>query len=751
MTSQKKYLITGIIGAILVIGVAAIGFTLNMDDQSKTKPNSIDERVLVETKIPTSFSSSEDLIKFSSNEEVIQFLKEATQYANAFPTHGGLVRLDRASTGSFVLEETLALSERESGSVSPTSPPPTAIRDLDGSLGSGEPYQDYSGTNVQVKNVDEADYVKTDGKYMYILSQNTLTIIDAYPPESSKIILKIGLDIEQQDLQNMFLNDDRLVIFYYGSGQTFGIQEYDFRPYPIYQSKTFATIIDVSDKENPETVTTYEIDGNYHNSRMIGDMVYLITNNYVDYAHPVIPRILESSRMIMPDVYHFPNPEENYNFNTITTFDFSGKLKETQTFLMGSANTIFMSENNLYITYQKNVPPKYYDTIKKDRFFSIILPLLPSSIQQEIKDILSNSQYDTYTQWNMVEEILQDTFNKMEKNAREKLYSDIQKAVDEYDSMVQSDVRRTVVHKIALDKGSLKYVENAEVPGYLLNQFSMDEHNGKFRVATTTESYTRDRTILSNNVYVLDENLKTIGKLEKIAPDESIYSARFIGDRLYLVTFQRVDPFFVIDLSSNTPKVLGELKIPGFSNYLQAYDEDHIIGIGRDTKENEWGGVQQLGVKISMFDVSNVKNPKETDTIVIGDSSIYSEILDNHKALLLDKEKNIMSIPIKGNVMEIFEDSLIKKEEYRNWNGFFVYGFDKNTFVEKGKVVHYTGEMGYNPVYMQARSLYIGDTLYTIMDGSIKMNDIDDISHEQNSILLQKTGNILKQLPVIID
>src|SRR3990167_6542936 len=126
-------------------------------------------------------------------------------------------------------------------------------------------------------------------------------------------------------------------------------------------------------------------------------------------------------------------------------------------------------------------------------------------------------------------------------------------------------------------------------------------HNGKFRVATTTESYTRDRTILSNNVYVLDENLKTIGSLEKIAPDESIYSARFMGDNLYLVTFQRIDPFFVIDLSSNTPVILGALKIPGFSNYLQAYDEDHIIGIGRDTKENELGGVQQLGVKMGQF------------------------------------------------------------------------------------------------------------------------------------------------------
>ena len=750
MDKKKTYSIVGVIATIFIIGATAIIYTLNFDNQSPTQPYSSDERVFTETEIPSSFNTSENLIKFSSNEEVVQFLKDATQFNSEFPTHGGLVRFDRIASGMLESREGLVVSE-PTPEPGPVPPGQFQSSDEDLAVGSEDPYQDYSSTNVQVENVDEADYVKTDGKYIYILSQNTLTIIDAYPPESAKIILKIGLDIEQQDLQNMFLNDDRLVIFYYGSGQSFGIQEYDFMPYPIYQSKTFATIIDVSDKENPKTITTYEIDGNYNNSRMIGDIVYLITNNYVDYVHPIIPRIMESSQMIIPDVYRFPNPEENYNFNTITAFDFSGTLKESETFLMGSANTIYMSENNLYITYQKNVPPKYYDTVKKDRFFSVILPLLPQSTQQEIKEILNNSEFDSYSQWNMVEEILQDAFNKMEKNEREKLFSVIQNALDEYDSRVQSDTRRTVVHKIALDKGSFRYVENAEVPGYLLNQFSMDEHNGKFRVATTTESYTRDRTILSNNVYVLDENLKTIGSLEKIAPDESIYSARFMGDKLYLVTFQRIDPFFVIDLSRNTPVVLGALKIPGFSNYLQPYDEDHIIGIGRDTKENEWGDAQQLGVKISMFDVSDFKNPKETDTRVIGDSSIDSEILYNHKALLLDKEKNIMSIPIKGNIKGIFDEGLIKKEDYRNWNGFFVYGFDKNSFVDKGSIAHYTGDFGYNSVYMQARSFYIGDTLYTIMDGSIKMNEIDNISNEQNSISLQKTGNILKQLPVIED
>src|SRR3989337_344349 len=269
MDKKKTYSIVGVIAAIFIIGAAAIFYTLNFDNQSPAQPYSSDERVFTETEIPSSFNTSENLIKFSSNEEVVQFLKDATQFNSEFPTHGGLVRFDRTASGVFKSPEGLVVSEP---TPEPGSAPPGQFQSIDEDLavGSEAPYQDYSSTNVQVENVDEADYVKTDGKYIYILSQNTLTIIDAYPPESAEIILKIGLDIEQQDLQNMFLNDDRLVIFYYGSGQSFGIQEYDFMPYPIYQSKTFATIIDVSDKEDPKTVTTYEIDGNSNNSKNNG-------------------------------------------------------------------------------------------------------------------------------------------------------------------------------------------------------------------------------------------------------------------------------------------------------------------------------------------------------------------------------------------------------------------------------------------------------------------------------------------------
>src|SRR5690606_11294245 len=125
----------------------------------------------------------------------------------------------------------------------------------------------------------------------------------------------------------------------------------------------------------------------------------------------------------------------------------------------------------------------------------------------------------------------------------------------------------------------INYLAKGEVPGRLLNQFSMDEDGDRFRVATTFDFYSPYRgPVLYNNVYVLDESMRLVGKLEEIAPDESIYSARFMNDRLYLVTFQRMDPFFVIDLSEDNPRVLGELKLPGYSNYLHPYDENHVQG-----------------------------------------------------------------------------------------------------------------------------------------------------------------------------
>ena len=228
---------------------------------------------------------------------------------------------------------------------------------------SGSDGLDYSTTNVQVENVDEPDYLKNDGKYVYIVSQNTLSIIDAYPAESAKLVLKIALDIESQYIQNMFLNDDRLVIFYNGQSQDEIIPQFDFIPRPSYNPVTHALIVDVTDKEKPEILKDYTIDGHFRDARMIGDYAYFVTNSNIDYQHPRLPIIMERSEPVMiPDAFYFDNVERFSNFQyTLTAIDIFGDTINSETFLMGYSGTIYVSENNFYLTYQQNLPFGFYE------------------------------------------------------------------------------------------------------------------------------------------------------------------------------------------------------------------------------------------------------------------------------------------------------------------------------------------------------------------------------------------------------
>jgi uncharacterized secreted protein with C-terminal beta-propeller domain len=412
---------------------------------------------------------------------------------------------------------------------------------------------------------------------------------------------------------------------------------------------------------------------------------------------------------------------------------------------MGHTGAFYVSEDNFYLTYQQYMPNSFYENSAQNRFFEVIVPLLPNEIQNEIKLIQNDPSLSSSTQWMRISELMQESYNEMNKNEKEKLFEKIKNALNEYDVKIQEDTRKTIIHKISIDGEKIQYVAKGEVPGRLLNQFSMDQSGDRFRVATTTEIYTQyDGTIRSNAVYVLDENLEVVGELEEIAPEESIFSARFMGDRLYLVTFQQIDPFFVIDLSSDTPKILGELKIPGFSNYLHPYDEEHVIGVGRDTKEMDNGRVQQLGIKIALFNVADVKNPKVADDIIIGDSSTHSEALYNHKAFFFDKTRSVISIPISGDVKGLENtSSKMFAPEYNRWSGFYVFDLDEtNGFETKGTITHSDDDSRYYGMN-NARTFYIDDVLYTASQGYLKMNSFDDLN-EINSIKLENTGKFIE-------
>jgi uncharacterized secreted protein with C-terminal beta-propeller domain len=310
------------------------------------------------------------------------------------------------------------------------------------------------------------------------------------------------------------------------------------------------------------------------------------------------------------------------------------------------------------------------------------------------------------------------------------------------------DAEKTDVHRVSIDGGVIEYDGSGEVPGRPLNQFSMDEHQGYLRMATTTGHVSRDGLPTSaNHIYILDKGLDVVGQLEDLAPGEQIYSARFMGNRCYLVTFRKVDPLFVIDLKDPyKPTVLGELKITGYSDYLHPYDEDHVIGIGKEAIAAEEGDFAWYqGVKISLFDVSNVGAPKEIGKYEIGDRGTETPILQDHKAFLFDESANLLVIPVLVAEIDATEYPygvpLNAYGEYV-WQGAYVFDISPEQGLDfRGGITHCTGaDFGQYGYYSGAcsieRSLYIDDVLYTISDAKVKMNDLENLG-EINEVLLQ--------------
>ena len=304
--------------------------------------------------------------------------------------------------------------------------------------------------------------------------------------------------------------------------------------------------------------------------------------------------------------------------------------------------------------------------------------------------------------------------------------------------------RYTYIYKFnLLDDGSIQYDKKAKEKGQTINQFSIDEYEGNLRVALYNSEGSR--------IVIFNDEMKKIGETEKLAEGEKMYSSRFLGDRAYLVTYKTIDPLFVIDLSNpEKPQVLGELKIPGYSTYLHPYDENHLIGIGMQTEEkvnrDSSGRVRSTtatitGMKMALFDVTDVNNPIQISDTIIGDRRTTSAILTNHKALLFSKEKELLAIPV-NNYTEDFEIESSSDEyesivnSYTNYRkeyvseGYFVYNINlTDGFTLKGTITHdkTKSKYSYYNTSRLLRGLYIDDNLYTVSEDYIKVNSLDDL------------------------
>lgn len=743
---KHKFLII-IIFSVILIMVLAVFVTFRYKNNTLKNSNLVDESSIVTNEVIEKLEDKkeETIKKFSNYDELRDFLEN---------------NVEDSSLPNYYDEEDI-LMEDELLAVPTADNSNKASNSMIMTSDDGSNNDDYSRTNIQVEGVDEADIIKTDGDYIYAVSKKNLFIIDSHDPKNLEILRIIEFDNQPKDI---YLNGDRLVVFGYNSN----IQKTkSYSIFPRYSQYTFFKIFDISDRKNPKQLKDYDFEGDYVNSRMIGDYVYFLTNTYnATYIDKMpVPRVLSDGEDIYnfsnrkclngkcPDVYYVDDFSGNYtmvNVMAININDVDDKNFNHEVFLLPYNQNLYVSQNNLYLTYTK-----YFD--QNEFLVNLSLEVIQDKLtdweKNKISKIKSTENYILNKQEKLAK--IKVIINRKSFTAEEKdeFKDKIKDKVKDLYPQISDKFEQTVIHKIEINKGNLDYKGFGIVPGTVLNQFSMDENGGYFRIATTKNpsnfNLIIDDPMMSdddleevslggivsmptkstvnqsyNNLYVLDEDLKIKGKVENLAEGEKIYSVRFMGDRAYMVTFKQMDPLFVLDLKNpSEPKVLGNLKIPGFSNYLHPYDENHLIGIGRDTKQNDSGGYQAKGIKVALFDVSNVENPQEVSKYIFQDQS-NSQALNDHKAVLFDKEKNLLVIPI-----DFYSQN--------NFNGVAVFKVTDKDIEMRGKISHQSSEcINYNNncdenVYNYnsniLRSLWIKDALYTFSNSFIQTNNISNL------------------------
>ncbi len=581
---------------------------------------------------------------------------------------------------------------------------------------------DYSKTNVQVEGVDEGDRVKTDGNFLYVVSRrdNKVRIVDVRDPKNMKVVSVITFDAFMPN--DLYIDGTKLAV----TGQVTQSNQ----PMPLMEDsssakmmiyppmwgvqKSAVKIFDVTTKASPTLIRTVAFEGNALSTRLVGGKMLMVLNSEPRWYGPYAQTKEANAKGLMP------------------LFDDSSKsLKDAPV------------TDCTRVTILPRVPRPEY----------LVVATIPLSATAEIGRtvILGNGQ-NVYA-------------------SLQNLYVASPDWVYHWNSANGSSEEKTNVYRFAYTPAGTEFKAQGSVPGHILNQFSMDENGDTFRIATTISPMwtggTDAATKSTNNLYVLNKDLANLGSVTGIAPGESIYSVRFMGNRAYMVTFKEVDPLFVIDLTdARNPKILGKLKIPGYSNYLHPIDENHILGFGKEVDESiDKDKVHSddavyytaiLGMKIALFDVTDVANPKEIHKEVIGARGTESPLLSDHKALLFDKERGLLAFPVT-----VYEKTLAPK--VNEWDadtapvfqGAYVYDFNvKSGFSLKGKITHHkaddfmkSGDYWYDQTGLDIdRIVRINSDLFTVSEASLRSNGLATLS-EQGSVQLATENSVQPGYP----
>ena len=453
--------------------------------------------------------------------------------------------------------------------------------------------EDYGKTNQQEEAVEEADIIKNDGRYLYRVVERkesnmgySVRIVDT--KDGLKEASMVG---NFEMVQNIYVWEDKLVVLEPGwamSGDS-GVEEMsadmEVTDTVLESGYSYCRIhvYDISDRTSPQEYHTFTVKGSYLDSRISGGYLYFFA--LCDTSKPEKEDDLKAYVPMMDgkpmpeDKITLPEGSNTASYLVMASVDMTHPDTFTDTrALVASADRLYVSRENIY---------------------------------------LADTQYVSYN----------EEGNKSDS---------------------------TTLYRFSYKDGKMRKEAMGKVKGTLRDDMALNEYDGYLRLVTTVQSQNVTKVIddisgeflgydevdskTTNSLYVLDSNLKTVGKIEDLAPDERIYSARFMGNAGYFVTFRETDPLFSVDLSNpREPKILGELKISGFSEYLHFYADNLLLGIGMEADE-ETGATECM--KLSMFDISNPQDVKEQSKMLLSEFD-YSEALYDYKAVLIDTKKNL--------------------------------------------------------------------------------------------------------------
>ncbi|MFC3959564.1 beta-propeller domain-containing protein [Halovivax cerinus] len=474
--------------------------------------------------------------------------------------------------------------------------------------------RDVSGTNVQEAGIDEPDVLKTDGKSAYYAGhrfQRTggeTTIFDLADPAKPDPVATIPASGELL----LVAEHDTLVVF--GGDRIWGY--------------------DVSDPANPDQVWNEPLEADLETARLVDGDLLLILADRPDVGEPCSIAGYGDDAIACTEVYR-PGVRTNADaVYTAARVDPATGSLESETSVVGSSydSATYVSENAVYLTYTRSVSEYEVRSGYLLGPGAADLGFDAGTIDRlERLDAMNISDRAKAVE---LREIVESWVASLDEDARRDAYETMETGMAEYATSNQRELTKTGIARISLS-GDLAVTDSGEVPGTPLNQWSLDEHEGHLRIATTIPGLHGADSV--NDVYVLDDALEVTGSVEGLGETERIYAVRFTGDEGYVVTFRQIDPFYTLDLSDpHEPAMEGELKIPGFSTYLHplADDGDLVLGVGE----------QDGNVKLSTFDVSDRETPDELDAEILDDER-FSEAVQNHRAFLHDADNGAFFVP----------------------------------------------------------------------------------------------------------